>query len=299
MANLANFAAIGTIGTAAATVDVLSGVNIAQTTPFIAVTLPAPTNLTAGRIFRVSNTGTVYLIAEDVPIAPESYADLLWNGTLWSYVTTIIPDFWRSGGGTAIADGVADLTDDIAHQGRVAVGRSANLVPIADLDVGGSTLLRTDTVTNFAANGAIGTAAATVDFRSGMVIPQTTAGIALTIPAPTNATAGRIFRIANTGTAQFTAGGFAVPASGYIDLLWNGTAWVNTPTGTNLFRVVQALVVGPNVITHNLGQSAVMVEVRDNVTGADIAVAVTGETTTTTTINVSLAVAAARISIRA
>lgn len=53
---------------------------------------------------------------------------------------------------------------------------------------------------NFAANGAIGTAVTTVDVKTTFNINQTTANITLTLPAPTDATAGRIIYINNIGT---------------------------------------------------------------------------------------------------
>lgn len=67
----------------------------------------------------------------------------------------------------------------------------------------------------------------------------------------------------------------------------------------DVFRAVQPLVAGNNVITHNLTSAPVEVEVRNNATGAQIAVRVVAETPTTTTIFVPVAVASARISIDA
>lgn len=65
----------------------------------------------------------------------------------------------------------------------------------------------------------------------------------------------------------------------------------------DVFRVVQPLVAGNNVITHNLGFSPVEVEVRNNANGAIISATVVAESTNTTTIFVPVAVASARISI--
>ncbi|MGL5736911.1 MAG: hypothetical protein ACRCYS_18760 [Beijerinckiaceae bacterium] len=69
--------------------------------------------------------------------------------------------------------------------------------------------------------------------------------------------------------------------------------------GIDVFRVIQPLVAGNNVIAHPLGLSPVEVEVRNNATGAEIAVRVVAESLTSVTINVPVAVAAARISIDA
>lgn len=65
----------------------------------------------------------------------------------------------------------------------------------------------------------------------------------------------------------------------------------------DVFRIVQPLVVGNNVITHNLGKAPVEIEVRNAATGAEISVSVVAETTTSVTISVPVAVASARISI--
>lgn len=64
-------------------------------------------------------------------------------------------------------------------------------------------------------------------------------------------------------------------------------------------RFVVPLLAGNTVVTHNLGSTAVEVEVRDNVTGATITARVVGETPTSVTLFVPVAVAAARISIDA
>ena len=65
----------------------------------------------------------------------------------------------------------------------------------------------------------------------------------------------------------------------------------------DVFRVVQALAAGNNVVTHNLNFAPVEVEVRDNVTGAIITARVVAESTGSVTLFVPVAVAAARISI--
>jgi hypothetical protein len=67
----------------------------------------------------------------------------------------------------------------------------------------------------------------------------------------------------------------------------------------DIVRVTQPLVAGDNIITHNLGFSPVEVEVRNNSTGAEIAVRVVAETINSVTIFVPVAVASARISIDA
>jgi hypothetical protein len=65
----------------------------------------------------------------------------------------------------------------------------------------------------------------------------------------------------------------------------------------DVFRVVQPLVAGNNVITHNFGFAPVEVEVRNNATGAIITATVVAESTNSVTIFVPVAVASARVSL--
>jgi hypothetical protein len=67
----------------------------------------------------------------------------------------------------------------------------------------------------------------------------------------------------------------------------------------DVFRVVQPLAAGNNVITHNFGFAPVEVEVRNNATGAIITATVVAESTNSVTIFVPVAVASARVSLDA
>jgi hypothetical protein len=78
---------------------------------------------------------------------------------------------------------------------------------------------------NFAANGAIGTAAATVDIKTTFNLNQTTANITLSIPNPTDTSEGRIVYINNIGTVWFTMLAERVEAWQSRQAIWNGTAW--------------------------------------------------------------------------
>lgn len=85
-----------------------------------------------------------------------------------------------------------------------------------------------NTLTNFSVSGAIGTAAATVDVKTTFNINQTTSNITLTLPNPTDTTAGRIVYINNVGTTSFYFYGTQVTPSSSTTAIWNGTAWVLT-----------------------------------------------------------------------
>lgn len=80
---------------------------------------------------------------------------------------------------------------------RLGLGTNA---PVATLHNSGSTVFSSDTIANLAAGGAIGTAATTVDVKTTFNLNQTTANQTITIPNPTDATAGRIIYVNNVGT---------------------------------------------------------------------------------------------------
>jgi hypothetical protein len=153
------------------------------------------------------------------------------NKCYWGYSgTTAQPDqdFWRSNAGTTVPDGISDTTDGITHTGMVALGRDAPATAQADLHVGGSSVFGMSAIANSPTDGVIGAATATVDVASGALVTQTTANIALTLPDPTLTVAGRMYRVANTGTQQFTIQGYPVPAGRYIDLMWSGAVWMTS-----------------------------------------------------------------------
>ena len=89
---LANFAASGSIGTAAATVDVLSHAVITQTTANVALTLPTPTDLRAGQEFRVTNAGTVLLTVNGLGIGPGLTVNFTWANAAWRNPVATMPE---------------------------------------------------------------------------------------------------------------------------------------------------------------------------------------------------------------
>jgi hypothetical protein len=109
---------------------------------------------------------------------------------------------------------------------------------------------------NFATAGAIGTAATTVDIASSFVITQTTAGIALTIPNPTDANAGDRLLIgsSSTSTASVSVAGVTLVPGEFSQWLWSGLAWLFADGGRNAGIDVSVAVVsaGNLLVTHNL-----------------------------------------------
>ena len=84
--SVANLITGGNIGTAAATVDVNSSFNIAQSTSGQTITLPTPTVTSAGRMAYISNTGTASFVLLGQTISPGATFNAIYNGTAWSLV---------------------------------------------------------------------------------------------------------------------------------------------------------------------------------------------------------------------
>jgi hypothetical protein len=91
-----------------------------------------------------------------------------------------------------------------------------------------STIFGTQSISNLATGGNIGTAANTVDIATSFNVNQTTTGQTITLPSPTDTTAGRIAYIQNIGSTKFAMLGGYVPAGGSLQAIWNGSAWTRT-----------------------------------------------------------------------
>lgn len=256
---LANKTTNGGIGTAPTTVDIASVIQINQTTAGISATLPNPTNAQAGRLLFVENTGTQQIFVNNQPIPNQTGVPFVWSGTTWIPVAGASGlDFWRSGTAATLLtpDGVTDYTDQISHNANVGIGLADPSVVSAKLDVNGAEVLRPVTLANFAANAVIGTAAATVDIASIIRIPQTTQNIFLTLPNPTNAQAGRLLIILNTGTASVAitlpvVGAQKIYPSGSLILSWTGTAWLPNKSSPYVAPIVIAGNTTLEAVRHN------------------------------------------------
>lgn len=86
------------------------------------------------------------------------------------------------------------------------------------------------TVTNKATGGSIGTAATTVDVATVIVVNQTTASQTLTLPSPTDTTAGAVIIVVSGSSAGFTINGTVLTANNSTQakatFVWTGAAWV-------------------------------------------------------------------------
>lgn len=137
--------------------------------------------------------------------------------------------FWT--GGTPVAGGTpANERIRIKADGKIGLHVSA---PAADVHIGKSLLLGMTAIANLPTGGAIGSAAATVDVSSSFSVNQTTAGQSISLPTPTNATAGRFAYVTNIGTAAFSLLAISVPPGAALIAIWNGTTWVAAGDGSS------------------------------------------------------------------
>lgn len=107
----------------------------------------------------------------------------------------------------------------------------------------GSTIFEALVVSNLATGGSIGTAATTVDIKTTFNINQTTASQTLTLPNPTNTTAGRVVYVNNVGTVGFIMLGERVESSQSRQAIWNGTTWkwIGDQAGTSQIYIQKAI----------------------------------------------------------
>lgn len=113
---------------------------------------------------------------------------------------------------------------ETASTGNVGVGVVG--ATAAKFDLNGAAVLRSVNVANLAANGSVGTAAATTDIASVLVLAQTTNNIALTLPNPTNTTAGRQLQVTHNGTATgVTIAGRQIGVGETVSFVWDGNTW--------------------------------------------------------------------------
>ncbi len=112
----------------------------------------------------------------------------------------------------------------LAGDGGTAVGTTKTLVN------NGSTLFSAKAIANIPGGGSIGTAATTVDVASSFTINQSAGNTTITLPNPTDTTAGRIIYVSNIGS-NFSLLGQLIPSGISATMFWSGTAW--TFSGAN------------------------------------------------------------------
>jgi len=133
---------------------------------------------------------------------------------------------------------VADYRLFLQDGGNVGIGTGT---PQATFHNTGSTILGATNIGNLSTGGNIGTATATVDAYTTFNVNQTTTGQTLTLPSPTNTTAGRIAYINNVGSVEFTMSNEKVQVGKGRQYIWNGTAWsqVGDATGERMISKIK------------------------------------------------------------
>ena len=203
----------GSIGTAAATVNVFTYFIIPQTTTGQTLTIPNPTSSTAGRIIYISNTGSTSFNMLSATINPGTSATLVWSGSVWTYAgadgSSILNQFssaqtanflingtGQAGtsfltplldtptGTTTLNIGTTNATVGINLNQNTVIAAGKNLTVGATAGSGsvlfnnGATLNSVLALSNFnytgsGNTGSIGSAASTVDIYTAISIAQT------------------------------------------------------------------------------------------------------------------------------
>lgn len=145
---------------------------------------------------------------------------------------------------------VNTLTNTVSIGGNLTVQGSGTFNGIINT---GATVNVAAIISDRNVGGPLGSADSTVDLYTTFNINQTTPNQTLSLPNPTDTTAGRVIYINNIGTVAFTMYGKTVGAgNGLITLVWNGTAWgvtdstVNTGSGVNAIGVIDSQTKSPN-----------------------------------------------------
>jgi hypothetical protein len=127
---LGNFAGGGSIGSAAATVDIATIVNIAQTTAAQTLTIPSPTAATPGRLLFINNTGSASFLVGAATVAAGGVYAASWTGSAWAPISS-------SGGGSSTnvaAPSIFTPSDAIFPATAPAGGTSRNGHPTIAYD---------------------------------------------------------------------------------------------------------------------------------------------------------------------
>ncbi|NRH21421.1 hypothetical protein HOO68_05230, partial [Candidatus Gracilibacteria bacterium] len=98
--------------------------------------------------------------------------------------------------------------------------------PVATFHNSGSTVFGTKTISNLPTGGSIGIATDTVDIYTIFNVNQTNSGQTITLPNPTDSTAGRMVYVTNNGTTPFTIMSTQLSPNSARSMIWNGTVWV-------------------------------------------------------------------------
>ena len=113
----------------------------------------------------------------------------------------------------------------VLGNGNVGIG---NISPVSTLDIQGAIVNRVLVLGNLSAGVLGGTAAAGVDIYSTISIAQTTvAVVSMSIPNPSNTTAGRRLNVCNIGTAAIIVANVVIHPATMKSFIWTGSTWTS------------------------------------------------------------------------
>jgi len=140
----------------------------------------------------------------------------------------------------------------LKQNGNVGIGTTA---PKAKLHVKGSTLFETTVISDKASGGLIGTADATVDMYTSINLNQTTVGQTLSLPSPTDLTAGRMLKVNNIGTTSVTIATITIDPQQTTEFVWNGSAWAVSTAIPQVISGAKTFSAAPSAPSLNLSGS--------------------------------------------
>lgn len=227
--------------TTVANIDAFDFFALAQTSANITATIPSPTDTATARTIYVGNatTGTQNLTVNNRVIKP---------GQVQQYIYSTTDNFWYPGGNVMNAATSTTAGGTGLVPAPVAGNQYARLH--GDAQWKNFTPMNAVVIGNVAANGAL-TTAANMNAFDVFTLAQTTAGVTLTLTAPTDTVPGRVITVRNlqTATTSVTVTGVEIPAGTAAQYVWNAVAW--TPVA-NRTPNVQRFTVG-GTYTPSLG----------------------------------------------
>jgi trimeric autotransporter adhesin len=258
---IGNLATGGNIGTAAATVDIGSSFNVAQSTAGQTITLPNPTTTTAGRIIYVQNTGTVNFDFFGVPLTPNSSRAAIWNGSGWNMLT--------ANGGVVGATPLSSISaataaNTINNAGSTQTWNWNGATTSNGLVLTGNALTTGNILTLTGGTFTSGSAL-NITNVGGAGIISNTPGIDLTTPA------GNTLQVISgtTGAATFDSG-----TTGAVNIgTSNNAKTVNVGTGAAVANTINLGGTGANTVNIANNQNAGAVNVGNNLTTGTVSIA--------------------------
>jgi len=200
---LTNFAAGGSIGSAATTVDIYTAISVNQTTAAQTLTIPAPTaNTIYGRTVLLSNIGTAGFTVNGTTINPGTSTTIVWSNTNGG------ASWQLAGSGGSGVSSVGAISGSSNANGATITGTTLNLTA-ADGTNGG---VVTNTTQTFAGDKTFSGAVTAQGLLTGSLGATISGGtISLNVAGTSNTAIGNA-----TGTLAVTSSAFNLTTAGAV-----------------------------------------------------------------------------------